>query len=245
VNPEWKPSKVDRISASLTQQVYDFLKDAIMSLELPPGSKLVESELAKALGTSVTPVREALRLLQSEGLVRLAYSRSAFVLGLSLSDIRDLYEVRALLETSAVRRSVPRLGEEDLACLECIVRETEAALECGDLAAFSEKNRRFHTELCRHAGNRYLMKLLDDMADQLHRLRVAQQKQAAKLAEEASADALRAHWNIIDAVRAGDAELAAELIHNDVSSLLKDIEAGQLDSLQLILNPGESEDAQS
>lgn len=244
MNSEWKPSKVDRISASLSQQVYGCVKDAIMSLEIPPGSKLVESELAKAMGTSVTPVREALRLLQSEGLVRLTYSRSALVLGLSLSDIRDLYEVRALLEMSAVRRSVPRLGEEDLACLERIVREAKAALECGDLAVFSEKNREFHVELCRHAENRYLMKLLNDMTDQLHRIRVAQQKQAVQLAEEASADALRAHWNIIDAVRAGDAELATELIHKDVTSLLEDIEAGHLDSLQLILNPVESEDAQ-
>ncbi len=241
MNSKWRPTKVRRSQASLSQHVYSVLREAILSLDLPPGSRLVESELSDAMGTSVTPIREALRRLQSEGLVKLSYARTGFVLGLSVDDIRDLYEVRAVLETWALWRSVPRFDEEGVKELERIVREAQESLERGDLVAFSKTNREFHRELCRRSRNRYLMRLLDNIADQLHRLRVAQAKQTLGLAKEVSADALKEHREIINAVRAGDAEVAAELLHKDISALLEDIETGGLDSLQLILSSAQSE----
>jgi DNA-binding GntR family transcriptional regulator len=190
------------------------------------------------MGTSATPVREALRRLQSEGLVETSYARTAVVRGLAVDDIRDLYQVRALLEQWAVRESVPLFDKEGIAVLESNVREAENALEMGDLVAFSRRNNEFHIELCRRSENRYLTKLLDSIADQLHRVRVALAKQTCELARATSDNALKTHWDIIRAVRVGDAELAADLVYEDVAELLEDIEAGRLDSLQMILSPG-------
>ncbi len=216
MSPNWIPNQVERMTFSLTDQAYTILKDAILSLDLPPGSPLVESELSKAIGTSVTPIREAIRRLQSDGLVTSSYGRSAYVRGFSLEDIKNTYEVRALLETYAVRKSVPIIDDEAIAKLEEIVRETEDTLKQGDLVNFSKKNGQFHRELCRCCGNNYLLSLLDDIAKQHHRIRIALAKHTYALAKTFSNNALKDHWAIINAVRSRDPDLAANLVYEDI-----------------------------
>ena len=98
----------------MTNQVYNLLKDAINSFDLPPGTNLVESELSNTLGTSVTPIREALRRLESERLVMTSFGRSPKVRGFSLQEIREMFEVRAILESWAVRESFHHLNEENV-----------------------------------------------------------------------------------------------------------------------------------
>lgn len=237
----WMPNKADRVTVSLVDQVYSTLKEAILSLNIPVGSALVESELAKAMGTSVTPIREALRRLQSEGLVTASYAHHVFVRGLSLSEIKDLYQVRALLEHWAVRESILSFDENDYQKLENNIRDSEKALKNGDLIGFSMKNTEFHHELAKKCGNQYILSLLDNIAKQHNRIRIAMAKQMLALMQENSNDALEEHWKILSALRDRDANRAAELVHADICELLIHIEVGQLDELSLILNPIESD----
>jgi DNA-binding GntR family transcriptional regulator len=236
------PPQVDRAFASLSQQVYLLLKDSIMSLDLPPGSRLNESDLAKRMGTSVTPVREALRSLEGEGLVELSYSRSGVVVGLSLDDIRDLYEVRMVLETWAVRNAVSLVTQEDLDELRETVRRAEESLNSGDLSGFSRNNRQFHRMLYQRAGNALLVKVLDGIADQVHRVVVAREKQAWAAIDKHHME-LDQHRAIIKALEVRDAELAAISLRQDIAAVLNDLDAGNLDSLALILSPQRSDDS--
>jgi DNA-binding GntR family transcriptional regulator len=238
MNASWDPPKINRSSASLTEQTYRTLKDAILSLHLPPGSRLVEADLAEAMGTSVTPVREALRSLQSHGWVRLSHGRSATVLGLSLDDIRDLYQVRQILETWALSKAVLSFQEEDIERLKRLSREAERLLENGDVSGFVQVNRSFHRELCRPAGNRYLLGQLDAIADQLHRVRVAEQSQASGRPGYSTADALETHRQIVRAIEARDSELAVRLLHKDIGAILDDLDSGRFEPIESVLDPG-------
>jgi DNA-binding GntR family transcriptional regulator len=235
----WKPIKADRVFASLTDQVYGIIRDAIISLELLPGSAIIETELSKAIGTSVTPVREALRRLQSEGLVSSSYARRVHVSGVSISTIIDLYNVRVLLETWAVERSVPKIDEKDIEILVQNIRDAEIASEQNDIIEFTRKNVDFHRTLCNKCGNLYLLKLLDDISDQHFRVRIAMAKRTIPIAKQHCENALEEHWKILDAVRKRDAKQASLLVAKDISVLLNEIESGNLDSISLILNPTE------
>jgi len=237
----WMPNKADRVRVSLADQVYSTLKEAIFSLDLPVGSALVESELAKAMGTSVTPVREALRRLQSEGLVTVSYARHVVVRGLSLGEIKDLYQVRALLEHWAVRESILSFDENDYQKLEDNIRASEEALKNGDLIGFSMKNAEFHRELVEKCKNQYVLSILDTIAKQHNRIRIAMAKQMHYLVQESSNDALAEHWRILRALQERDADRASEYVRADICELLTHIEAGRLDELTLILNVTESD----
>ena len=85
----------------LRDLVFESLKDAILTQTLPPGKRLLENELAESLGVSRTPVREAIRRLEQEGLVAMIPRKGAYVSGISLKDIREVYEIRAALEMLA------------------------------------------------------------------------------------------------------------------------------------------------
>ena len=90
---------------STVEQVLDFVREGIISGRYPPRSKLLPKQIAEHCGTSFIPVREALRVLESEGFVAFVHNRGAWVTPLSLNDLKDLYEIRLELESEAVRRA--------------------------------------------------------------------------------------------------------------------------------------------
>jgi DNA-binding GntR family transcriptional regulator len=232
----WIPGRVKRNNLSLADQVYSLLKEAILSLDLLPGMHLVEADLSKSMDTSVTPIREALRRLESQGLVVSTYGRSPRVRGLSLKEVRDSYELRALLESWAVRKSFSYLTDDRIKGLEECMREAETCLSDNNLIGFSRKNRQFHFEICRFCGNDYLLRVLHEIADQQHRVRITLAKHTNSLAKDRSNKAIQDHLAIINAIRARDLDLTVNLVHRDITSLLNDIDAGKLESLDLILN---------
>lgn len=234
---QWLSTQIDRPTTSLADQAYTILRKAILSLEMPPGTALVEAELSKAMGTSPTPIREALRRLQSDGLVTTSYARHVTVRGLSLSDIRNMYEVRAQLEPWAVGKCVPLYDDQDFSEMEQNIIAADEALTAGDLIRFSQTNAEFHRKLCKKCGNDYLLSLLDNIAEQNQRIRIAMAKHLQSLALEQSGSAVEEHWRIFEAVKSRDVEKAAALVYADIIDLLEYIETGKMDSLDLILNP--------
>jgi DNA-binding GntR family transcriptional regulator len=141
------------------ERVYDFIRDDIVRGRFLPGAHLRETEIATALGTSRTPVREALLQLEAEGLVVLSRNSGANVRAYSLDDAREIYWMRAVLEGRAAARAATRITDAALAALEelCVAMERGANNDPIDLVAFGADNARFHLIIAEASGSKVLM----------------------------------------------------------------------------------------
>ena len=153
----------------MKEQAYDTLRELILIGKLVPGQPVVEAQIAPLLGTSKTPVREALLRLEAEGLVTLSPYKGGRVAKLSLRELQDLQFVRWTLEVAAAKLTADRIAPGTLAraraCLDRMQEET--AREEWD--GYRESHREFHAILFDAAGNRVLAKMLLDLFDQMQR----------------------------------------------------------------------------
>jgi len=194
-------------SDSLADRAYAALLNAIVGGELPPGRRLRDVELARQLGVSRTPVREALRRLEDEGLVeseRNAYTRVAPV---RPERIADAFPVVAALHGLATRLGVPALGPGDLDAMERHDAARTDALGRGDVLAAIAADDRFHGVLLAAAHNAEIERLLTRVMPHIRRLDLAHFEALTR-----SAGAGRDHVAILDACRRGDAWEAARLV---------------------------------
>jgi DNA-binding GntR family transcriptional regulator len=176
--------------------VLSSMREQILSGALPPGTKLRQEKLAEGFGTSRIPVREALRALEYEGLVRSSPYKGFTVTELDADDIEEVYDLRVVLESHAVRLAVPLMTDEDLRDLEEMYAEmTAAPLGEGQLAA----RERFYTRLYSMSGRPRLVGLIA-------RLR---QEVARSLRWPTLQHAPDHHAAFFEAIRAGDADRAA------------------------------------
>ena len=203
---ESRKTKLDRIIAvntarDLTAQdlVLSSMREAILTAALPPGTRLRQEKLAELFGTSRIPVREALRALEYEGLVTSMPRRGFTVTELDADDIEEVYDLRILLESHAVRLAVPLLTDEDLQILEELYARMVAAPSGDDQLAAREK---FYSRLYSITGRPRLVA-------QISRLR---QEIARSLRWPTLQHAPEHHERFLDAIRAGDAEGAAALL---------------------------------
>jgi DNA-binding GntR family transcriptional regulator len=145
----------------LRQSVYDALIDLIVGGELPPGQHMVETELARQLGVSRQPIREALHRMEAEGWVDLRPSQGAFVHVPTDSEVDELLDVRALLEAETARLAARSASGVQAARLRDICREGEAAADAGDFNAAVTANNIFHAEIAAIGCNAVLAELAD------------------------------------------------------------------------------------
>ncbi len=155
---EFRLLPVDR-PRTLAQSVYEALLELVVTGQLRPRQHLVESDLARNLGVSRQPVREALHRLQAEGWVEFRPTGGAFVHAPSPYEVDELLTVRSLLEVEAARMAARRAGAPDLARLDGICREGEDAVRSGDTGRFIAANHDFHAALAALSGNRVLAQL--------------------------------------------------------------------------------------
>ncbi|ORT57853.1 GntR family transcriptional regulator [Streptomyces sp. CB03238] len=193
-------------------RVYTHVKQAVLDRRYQGGTLLTEGELAEAVGVSRTPVREALLKLEMEGLLKLYPKKGALVLAVSAQEIADVVETRLLVEEFAVRKAIPAPAPL-LQRLEELLDEQRRHAEEGDLAAVAVTDRTFHAEIVRHAGNEILSRLYDQMRDRQLRMGVA----VMEAHPDRVAKNIAEHAEILDALRAGDAEGAARCVHRHVS----------------------------
>ena len=150
------------------ERIYNTLRRAIVLNKLKPGERLNLDELATKCNTSVTPVREALQMLTQEGLVVNKPHAGFYVAKVTLKQLRDLLELREILEVASVERAATRITEEQIAALEQIhagyVGDDDASQE-----RYLDENRRFHTTIAQASGNRELAKALKRLHDRLAR----------------------------------------------------------------------------
>jgi DNA-binding GntR family transcriptional regulator len=187
------------------EAVFERVRTAILNAELAPGAVMSQVALAEQLGVSRTPLREALRLLQGEGLVEAEPNRRVRVAPMTARDLEELYVLRVALEAESIRLSIPQMTPEDLAQLEGRMAEMAHYAEAKDYVRWTGPHREFHRELTNHVGRRVSAALSRyfDHAERYRRLHIGQGP---------SAWATAGHREILDACKAGDRDLGASLL---------------------------------
>jgi DNA-binding GntR family transcriptional regulator len=189
-----------------TAHAYDQVRAAILDGRLPPGAAFSQVQLAAQLDVSRTPLREALRLLQTERLVDSDFNRRVRVSPLSLQDLEQLYAIRIPLESLGARLTVPLLSDEELDAL----GETLAEMDAADVGALRAPHRRFHAALVGRAGERLREEILDlwDHAERYRLLYASTDSERLALRELARSE----HAAILAAARTRDPDRCAQLL---------------------------------
>src|SRR5918993_2754413 len=195
----------------LGQRVAKRIKDDIFRGRLLPREPLVEAELAGAYGVSKTPVREALSSLARGGLVDLDPFRGARVRNFTADDVREVYEMRALLEPFALEKAVPRMDENDRELLRSLLEDADAAADRVDLYGLSALNRKFHGALVARCDNKRIIETIDQVQDQLRAIALRSWMLKPTYLREAEQ-----HRGVAKAVRSGDAHHASDLLRTHI-----------------------------
>ena len=193
---------------SLKEVAYRTLKRMILTGELRGGTQVVEADLSSRLKISRTPIRESILQLETEGLLRVVPYKGIFVSEMSLKEMKDLLQLRFWLERSAVQDAVGFLSKADLADLERLLSEQERCFHQEDLYEFMELDRQFHTRIAQVVDNARLMRILENLRDQLLACGLKGLEKRERVAQ-----VLDEHREIIASLRARDAEAAAEAMN--------------------------------
>lgn len=191
---------------SLADAVHHALGEAITHGTMAPGARLREVEVATQLGVSATPVREALRRLEREGLVTVSPHRGATVVAFTPAEIADLYEVHEILESHAVRRAA-EVADRDTSALERLLVEEEATLTEPDQQAFNRLDLRFHRTLNDLSGNAPLAELTEQVHRRIQSVRIRFEVHLPDRPTQSHAQ----HKELIAAVHDGNADRAEAL----------------------------------
>lgn len=211
---------------TMQEIVYDTIRDAILSGRYRPGQRLVADELAREVGVSRMPVREALHRLEASGLVAMTPHRGAVVNELSESEIIEIYHIRAVLDGLATRLAAPHLTKPDHARLDAILDEMAAAVTAKDLDRVLRVNRDFHQLIWRAARAPRLHALLENLYDASQRFRHISVLLPGRLGQ-----ITQEHRRIARALALRDAEKAArfaiEHLEGTALRLLRAVEKGR------------------
>ena len=206
----------------LRDVVFNTLRQAIITGEFAPGERLMEIALANRLGVSRTPVREAIRKLELEGLVVMIPRKGAEVARITEKDLRDVLEVRCSLEELAAELAAERMDEEGQEKLDQALVEFESAIESGDNAAIADSDMEFHDIIFDATGNPRLIQIIGNLREQFYRYRLEYVKDT-----DYHIVLLNEHKELVNAIRAGKKE-EAEAAKSRVAELKevnKDLQA--------------------
>ncbi len=196
-------------STALYEQVADRLRQQILARELEPGAWIDELKLCGELGISRTPLREALKVLAAEGLVTMKLRRGAYVTEMSERDVREAYQLLALLESDAAARVAQQASAAELQELADLHRALEQALQepTGSRDAFFAANERFHLRVLEIEGNRWRLQIVTD----LRRL-MKLNRHHSLFREGRIAESLGEHQALMQALLTRDGDQAARLM---------------------------------
>lgn len=206
----------------LRDVVFNTLRKAILTGELKPGERLMEIHLAKKLGVSRTPIREAIRKLELEGLVTMIPRRGAEVAQITEKSLKDVLEVRRALDALCAELACERITEEEMQQLEEASRAFEQATKTRDATVIAKADVAFHDIIVAATGNQRLVQLVNNLAEQMYRYRfeyIKDESQHDKLIEEHR----MIYENILTKNCEDAAKAAKEHIDNQEKSIIKQI----------------------
>ncbi|MGE5574302.1 MAG: GntR family transcriptional regulator [Bacteroidota bacterium] len=207
VSPDFLSLDSREIRQTISERVYERLRKAIVEGHFAPGERLIQDRLAEQMGVSRSPVREAIRRLESEGLVEVAPVRGVTVINMSIDEAVGLYDLREVLEGLAARLAARNISLEQLSELRNCVKRMEGFLPPKTVPQrWVEENSRFHEIIVKATRNRKLAELLPVLRESIGVLCRAIQSNPGRVPE-----AMREHEAILSAIARGDAEEAERL----------------------------------
>ena len=203
---------------SLRGRVFHRIREDILSGKYSENEELKEATIGAEFGVSRTPVREALRQLELEGLVRIIPNKGAYVTGISVKDTRDIYVIRSYLEGLAARWACDHISEEDIESLEEIVYLSEFHVKKKHYEQLVELDNKFHESIYRASGSKILEHELTTFHHYLERIR----KESLKR-EERAAQSNEEHLAILEAIKKRDGDLAEKLAHEHIIQTIENM----------------------
>lgn len=202
----------------LGQRVFHRIREDILSGKYEKNEELKEKTIGEELGVSRTPVREALRQLELEGLVTIIPNKGAFVVGFSAEDIQDIYEIRSVLEGFCARRAAKHATSEQLEELEEIMCLSDFQMQRGHYEQLVELDTRFHQKLYEASHSRVLEHVLSDYHHYVERVR-----KVTLTVPKRSAESTAEHQQILEALMEKDEKKAEELANRHIMNTIKNI----------------------
>ncbi|MDT8903465.1 GntR family transcriptional regulator [Anaeroselena agilis] len=202
------------------EAVYNVLRENIVSGKLEPGTRLIIKKIAQDLGVSEIPVREAIRMLEAQNLVTMTPHAGAQVATFDLDDIREVTDIRSLLEGYAARTAIPFIGDEAIADLEMCIEEMERCIHTEDNVNFGILNRKFHQKIYEHSPLKRLYRMIYEMWDGSERTRAV-----FSLSKRRPQESVQEHKAILKAIKEHDGDTVEKLIRDHrqrVGSILID-----------------------
>ena len=202
----------------LRDVVFNTLRNAILTGELSPGERLMEIKLADKLGVSRTPIREAIRKLELEGLVVNTPRKGAEVANISAEDLRDVLEVRRSLEVLAISLACEKMSDETLELLYENIDAFKHSIDAKATSDIASVDVTFHDIIYKSTGNNRLIQILNNISEQMYRYRfeyIKNKESWNRLVEE--------HMNIYEAIKNRDKDLAVKSILLHIDNQERDI----------------------
>ena len=223
-----RTAPADTIDRTLVaEQVYEHLRRSILRGEMPQGSRIVEVHIAKSLGTSRAPVREAVNRLIQDGLLETRAHYGASVIKMTAEKAQKLYEIRVAIECVAIREVVRRRTSLSLVPLRRRIAEMKQRALANDLFGLVEAEMGFHEALWSMAGNPYLEKVAHMIGDQVRMALVLDNAGYANLNDVATE-----HEPLVDAIEAGDEGTAVQMLADHIMHSLTAITVAQTPALE-------------
>jgi DNA-binding GntR family transcriptional regulator len=215
--------------ANLAGLAYTRLKELILRYDLKPGQKLTQEALARRLGVSLTPVREALRTLEQEGYVTLLRNRGFYVTEITLKEAEELFELREALEVLSIEKAIKYRDEAFVDALDACLREYERVVRQALTRERVLLDQRFHLLIARQADNESVRRTLEHVFE-----RITLKRKIEGASPTRGATAYDEHVTILEAIREGDVARARDLVGHHVRNA-KDAVLRQLRERQSFL----------
>ncbi|MEJ2264769.1 MAG: GntR family transcriptional regulator [Anaerolineales bacterium] len=199
-------------ATSISDQIYTQLRSTILVGDLKPGDRITELEVASRMGTSQAPVREALQQLENDGLVERRARSGTFVTGVSLEEIRELFQIRSLVEKFAIKRTAVLIQPEQYAELQSLVHRMRLAADQEDMLTLGISDMEFHKRICEWSGKNSLVRVWMPLYSQIQRFIIQNHRRHFPDLSEVA----ELHMPILEAIRRGDVGLAERTIEEHI-----------------------------
>jgi len=197
----------------LREIVFETLREAILTGQLKAGERLMEVQLAEEMGVSRTPVREAIRKLELEGLVVMIPRKGAYVADISTKDIADVFEIRSALEALAAALACERITEDELEELERLLVKIAECAEKNDLETLVQLDTQFHDILYRASRNDRLVQIINNLREHIQRFRTSSLATPGRMRET-----VEEHKALVEAISSRNVELAQRLAQEHIEN---------------------------
>jgi len=201
-------------SPSLKDQAYQRIKTLILSGRFSGGGTLNIDWLASQLGISRTPIREALLLLEQEGLVQTVPYKGTFVVDVSKKDVEEIYQVREVLEPLAVRLATPVIPDDELKEMEALLASISGEIERRDFECYFKSGIQFHDLVAQHCNNSVLQQLLGSLMHRVYSVPVFSKKRPVDHMRQS----FREHCLVLDAIMERDVAKAGRLMAEHIKN---------------------------